>query len=51
LDYLAEQKSVSGKEKLGVRVQSLGYVSFLLVTYLFTSLVCSNICTGLYFEI
>jgi hypothetical protein len=32
LDYLAEQKSVSGKEKLGVRVQSLGYVPFLLVT-------------------
>uniref|UniRef100_A0ACD6AAF5 Uncharacterized protein n=1 Tax=Avena sativa TaxID=4498 RepID=A0ACD6AAF5_AVESA len=30
LDYLAEQKSVSGKEKLGVRVQSLGlHISFL----------------------
>ena len=27
LDHLSEQKSVSGKEKLGVRVQSLGYVS------------------------
>ena len=26
LDHLSEQKSVSGKEKLGVRVQSLGYV-------------------------
>jgi hypothetical protein len=26
LNYLSEQKSVSGKEKLGVRVQSLGYV-------------------------
>jgi hypothetical protein len=26
LDYLVEQLSVSGKEKLGVRVQSLGYV-------------------------
>ncbi|CAM0876991.1 unnamed protein product [Alopecurus aequalis] len=30
LDYLAEQKSVSRKEKLGVRVQSLGlHISFL----------------------
>ncbi|XBH73605.1 hypothetical protein VPH35_100688 [Triticum aestivum] len=30
LDHLAEQKSVSGKEKLGVRVQSLGlHISFL----------------------
>ncbi|KAM0899030.1 hypothetical protein ACQ4PT_021575 [Festuca glaucescens] len=27
LDYLAEQKSVSGKEKLGVRVQSLGRIT------------------------
>lgn len=26
LDYLVEQLSVSGKEKLGVRVHSLGYV-------------------------
>ncbi|KAK8443907.1 hypothetical protein SEVIR_9G047900v4 [Setaria viridis] len=30
LNYLSEQKSVSGKEKLGVRVQSLGlHISFL----------------------
>ncbi|KAJ1293140.1 hypothetical protein BS78_01G045100 [Paspalum vaginatum] len=30
LDYLAKQKSVSGKEKLGVRIQSLGLlISFL----------------------
>jgi hypothetical protein len=42
LDYLAEQKSVSGKEKLGVRVQSLGYVPFLLVT-LFTSCVLQHL--------
>lgn len=51
LDYLAEQKSVSGKEKLGVRVQSLGYVPSLFGTYLFTFLVCSNVGTGVYFEI
>jgi dihydroxyacetone kinase len=34
LDHLSEQKSVSGKEKLGVRVQSLGYVPVMeLLTY------------------
>lgn len=30
LDFVAKEKSVAKKEKLGVRIQSLGYVSYLL---------------------
>lgn len=31
LDYLAQQKSLACKEKLGVRIQSLGYVLFVVM--------------------